>query len=150
MEDIAIKVLHPHEVTDTDITRLNALLTLLKSDSLGTSRSALVGVEADGGVIISARNTAGDIVGMALLLRQYTIEGVRIGHVESVVVDTAYRGQGVAQKMIERILGIALHSGVVRVRLTSKPAREVANHLYRKLGFELVLTNVYEKILPRE
>jgi ribosomal protein S18 acetylase RimI-like enzyme len=33
--------------------------------------------------------------------------------------------------------------GCKTIELTSRPTREAANHLYRKLGFEIRDTNVY-------
>ena len=142
-----ISILHPHDVTDESIGQLNHLLKQLSADSSGTSRHALETLVEEGGFILCARTVSGEIIGMAQLDRRYNIEGVRVGTIETVVVDEAYRGQGIAQSMIERLINIALQSGVKRIRLTSKPEREAANHLYQKMGFERVETNVYQKIL---
>jgi ribosomal protein S18 acetylase RimI-like enzyme len=42
-----------------------------------------------------------------------------------------------------RLLGLARELGLGFVDLTSRPSREVANGLYRSLGFQLRDTNCY-------
>ena len=68
--------------------------------------------------------------------------GVR-AWIEDVVVDEAARGQGVGQLLNERALEIAQESGAKTVDLTSRPSREAANRLYKRIGFEQRDTNVY-------
>ena len=97
-----ISILHPHDVTDESIGQLNHLLKQLSADSSGTSRHALETLVEEGGFILCARTVSGEIIGMAQLDRRYNIEGVRVGTIESVVVDEAYRGQGIAQSCFVR------------------------------------------------
>ena len=63
--------------------------------------------------------------------------------IEDVVVDTSVRGQGLGKQLVEKALEEAKSAGTATVHLTSRPAREAANALYRSLGFELRETNVY-------
>ena len=63
--------------------------------------------------------------------------------IEDVVVDEAARGRGVAEALTRAALELATREGVRSVDLTSRPSREAANRLYRRLGFEPRETNVY-------
>ena len=84
----------------------------------------------------------GRIVGMALLCICTTF-AEQFGLVEEVAVDESARGQHVGVELIVTLLEIAEQLGLDFVELTSRPAREAANGLYRSLGFELRQTNVY-------
>ena len=55
--------------------------------------------------------------------------------IEDVVVDKSIRGLGVGE--------IAKMQGVRTIDLTSRPSREAANRLYKRLGFKERATNVY-------
>lgn len=63
--------------------------------------------------------------------------------IEDVVVDSAVRGKGIGQKLIEFAIDYCKEIGGTDIRLTSRPARVAANLLYQKVGFEEVETNVY-------
>lgn len=69
----------------------------------------------------------------------------RTAFVNAVCVDKAYRGRGVATFMLREIEAIAMEDGASLVMLTSSSKREVANHLYKKLGFDIYDTNVFKK-----
>ncbi|MET0727269.1 MAG: GNAT family N-acetyltransferase, partial [Acidimicrobiales bacterium] len=49
--------------------------------------------------------------------------------------------------LVEAMIGRARDLGSATVDLTSRPSREAANHLYRKVGFETRETNVYRLTL---
>ncbi len=68
--------------------------------------------------------------------------GVR-AWIEDVVVDTAARGKGVGEALNRHAIDLAAELGAGKVDLTSRPSREAANRLYRRLGFEPRDTNVY-------
>jgi ribosomal protein S18 acetylase RimI-like enzyme len=63
--------------------------------------------------------------------------------VEDVIVDQAVNGQGIGRRLTEAMLARAEELGCRTVDLTSRPSREAANALYRKVGFEPRETNVY-------
>ncbi len=63
--------------------------------------------------------------------------------IEDVVVDEACRGRGVAEILCREALNRASAAGARTVDLTSRPSREAANRLYRRLGFVERDTNVY-------
>jgi ribosomal protein S18 acetylase RimI-like enzyme len=73
--------------------------------------------------------------------------GVR-AWIEDVIVDTAARGKGVGEALTREAIRIAETRGARTVELTSRPSREAANRLYRRLGFETRETNVYRYSVP--
>jgi ribosomal protein S18 acetylase RimI-like enzyme len=98
-------------------------------------------VASDASVLLLAEED-GEVVG-AMTLVVFTIPtGVR-AWIEDVVVDEAARGRGVGDALNRAAIERAREAGARTVDLTSRPSREVANHLYRRLGFEQRDTNVY-------
>lgn len=89
-----------------------------------------------------ARSPAGAMVGMLTLATFRIPTGVR-AWIEDVVVDEAARGQGVGEALCRRALEVAAAAGAKTVELTSRPSRDAANRLYRRLGFQPRATNVY-------
>lgn len=87
------------------------------------------------------------IVGMLTLVTFRLPTGVR-AWVEDVVVDSAARGQGVGEALTQAAIELAAARGAQTVDLTSRPSREAANRLYRRMGFEPRETNVYRFQLP--
>jgi ribosomal protein S18 acetylase RimI-like enzyme len=67
--------------------------------------------------------------------------------VEDVVVDEAARGQGVGEELTRAALLAAAEKGAQEVNLTSRPAREAANRLYQRMGFQRRETNLYRLTL---
>jgi ribosomal protein S18 acetylase RimI-like enzyme len=63
--------------------------------------------------------------------------------IEDVVVDGSARGRGVGEALNRAAIDRARAAGATTVDLTSRPSREAANRLYRRLGFEQRTTNVY-------
>lgn len=84
----------------------------------------------------------GRIVG-SLTLAVFPIPtGVR-AWIEDVVVDEGVRGHGVGEALNRAALERARSLGAITVDLTSRPSREAANRLYKRLGFVERETNVY-------
>jgi ribosomal protein S18 acetylase RimI-like enzyme len=67
--------------------------------------------------------------------------------IEDVVVDEKFRGEGVGMNLTNFAIQFAKDKGADIVMLTSKPSRIGANKLYRKLGFQQKVTNVYQMAL---
>lgn len=82
------------------------------------------------------------IVGMATLIIVHKLCAIS-SDVESVVVDEAYRGQGLGKALMKKLVARARARHAKRVDLTSNPARTAANAMYQKLGFKKRDTNVY-------
>ena len=91
----------------------------------------------------------GGLVGMLTLVAFRTPTGQH-AWIEDVVVDEAARGKGIGEALTRAALERAKTMGVGVVNLTSRPAREAANRLYVRLGFQLRHTNVYFFPIPHE
>lgn len=84
----------------------------------------------------------GQILGTLTLVTFPIPTGVR-AWIEDVVVDAAARGQGVGAALVTEAVKLARSAGARTVDLTSRPSREAANRLYRRLGFTERATNNY-------
>jgi ribosomal protein S18 acetylase RimI-like enzyme len=95
-------------------------------------------------VLLVARDPERDglIAGALTLILCPIPTGVH-AYIEDVVVDEAYRRQGIGTALTRAALARARAAGARRVDLTSRPTREAANRLYRRLGFVQRETNVY-------
>jgi len=91
-----------------------------------------------------ARDPARDglIVGSLTLVVFRIPTGMR-AWIEDVVVDEGCRGKGAGALLTRAALERARELGAKTVDLTSRPTREAANRLYRRVGFELRETNLY-------
>ena len=94
-----------------------------------------------------ARDEDGSIVGTLTLVVFRIPTGVG-AWIEDVVVDERARRRGVGEALMAEAIRLAEESGALHVNLTSRPTREAANRLYRRLGFEQRETNVYRLRLP--
>lgn len=142
------------EVATADADVVDALSRLLPQ--LSPSTQALTAREVEAIVhsgcttLLVARDPVqgGRIVG-SLTLAVFRIPTGTRAWIEDVVVDSRARGQGVGEALSREALVRAAAQGARTVELTSRPSREAANRLYRRLGFELRETNVYRYRLPR-
>ncbi len=96
--------------------------------------------------LLIARDADGTVVG-SLTLAFYRIPTGLKAWIEDVVVDETARGRGVGAALNEVAVARAIERGAKNVSLTSRPAREIANRLYQRLGFDLYPTNVYRRVL---
>ena len=92
--------------------------------------------------LLLARGSDGTVLGSLTLVLFRIPTGLR-AWIEDVVVDDAARGQGVGEALNRYAIDVAAEHGARSVDLTSRPSREAANRLYRRLGFEPRDTNVY-------
>ncbi|MDQ4134018.1 MAG: GNAT family N-acetyltransferase [Actinomycetota bacterium] len=99
-------------------------------------------VESPATVLLVAHDDARAVVGSLTLVLFRIPTGLR-AWIEDVVVDQAARGQGVGEALSREALRRAAEAGARTVDLTSRPSREAANRLYRRLGFQPRETNVY-------
>jgi ribosomal protein S18 acetylase RimI-like enzyme len=93
-------------------------------------------------VLLMARDGEKGLVGSMTLVLFRIPTGIR-AWIEDVVVDQDSRGRGVAEVLCREALNRASAAGARTVDLTSRPSREAANRLYRRLGFVERETNVY-------
>lgn len=87
-----------------------------------------------------------EIVGMATLILFHTPTGSH-AWLEDVVVDEAWRGQGLGEQLTRACIAAATQQGAKSLSLTSRPARVAANRLYQRLGFQPWQTNIYRLLL---
>ena len=100
-------------------------------------------VQDPSSTLLVARGERQEIVG-ALVLAVYRVPtGVR-SIIEDVIVDETARGQGIGEALMKRAIALAREKGAGNVSLTSNPAREAANRLYLRMGFEKRSTNAYQ------
>ena len=114
---------------------------LSKSNPAPTKEQLESIVASDSSHILLAK--VGDaIVGSLTLVIFHIPTGIR-AWIEDVVVDSEARGKGVGEALNKFALAEAKRQGATTVDLTSRPSREAANRLYKRLGFEQRETNVY-------
>jgi ribosomal-protein-alanine N-acetyltransferase len=58
-------------------------------------------------------------------------------HILNVAVDLPYRGLGLAQKLIRKVIDLSLRQGVKKVVLDVRKSNNSAIQLYQKLGFTI-------------
>jgi ribosomal protein S18 acetylase RimI-like enzyme len=136
-------------VTAADGDTVDALLRLLPQVSRrgpDVTRQRIEQVLAQAGTSVIVARVDGQIVGSVTLVRLMTLVG-QFGYVEEVVVDESARGHGIGTALLGALIDLARRDGLDFVELTSRPAREAANALYRSIGFQRRETNVYRLML---
>jgi len=106
-------------------------------------------VDSPASRLLLAREVDGAVVGM-LTLALYRIPTGMCAWIEDVVVEERARGRGIGEQLINAALRLADEEKARVVDLTSRPVRDAANRLYRKLGFEPRETNIYRLILSAD
>jgi|SRR5579871_3434183 len=131
----------------TDITpelrdAFRRLLPQLSSSSAPPDDAELSEMLDAPSTTVFVAKSGGAVVGTLTLVVFRIPTGLR-AWIEDVVVDEAARGRGVGEALNRAAIAKAASLGAKTVDLTSRPSREAANRLYRRLGFALRETNVY-------
>jgi ribosomal protein S18 acetylase RimI-like enzyme len=129
------------EVTAELVEAVNRMLPQLTSSPKALDRKDLEAIVASSALLIVARCDA-EPVGMLTLGWFSALTGPR-AFIDDVVVDERYRGRGIGEALVRSALDHARRLKANTVDLTSRPAREAANRLYRRLGFQKRETNSY-------
>jgi len=140
-----MEIVEATEVTEELVAAFQRLLPQLSSSNRPPSKAELAEiVSSPASILLLARDPErhGQIVG-TLTLVLFRIPTGRRAWIEDVVVDAAVRGQGVGEALNRAALQRAGAAGAKTVDLTSRPAREAANRLYKRLGFVLRDSNLY-------
>ena len=140
-------MIHTTEVVEVDdelVAAFERLTPQLSASSPAPGADKLAAIVASPAtVLFVARDIdTGAIVG-SLTLALFRIPTGMRAWIEDVVVDEQARGQGVGNALNEAALDRARSEGAKTVDLTSRPSREAANRLYKRIGFEQRETNVY-------
>jgi ribosomal protein S18 acetylase RimI-like enzyme len=132
------------EVTHDLVTAFARLLPQLSPAApLLAARDLAEIVLSPGATLFIARDPADDsIVGTATLIG-FRIPSGRRARIESLIVDQGVRRRGVGVALCQAALERAREMGADTVDLTSAQARQAANQLYLRLGFQLRASNVY-------
>ena len=131
------------EVTESLTDAYRVLIPQLSTSSNPPTGEALQRIiESDSAQILIAEDENGEILGTMTLVIFQIPTGIR-AWIEDVVVDSSARGKGIGKKLNLAALELAKQAGAKTVDLTSRPARQEANQLYRSIGFAERETNVY-------
>ena len=121
---------------------LNRLVPQLSSSAKPLSDADVVRMTTDHDVVLFVAKNDDVIVG-TLTLVVFTVPSGQRAWIEDVIVDADARGLGIGAALTNAAIEEGRRRGVRTIDLTSRPSREAANALYRKLGFEIRDTNVY-------
>ena len=146
-EQQAIEVHEATEVDDVLMAAMARLIPQLSNSNPPPDADALEAIaSSDASVLLLAVDPTATgeeaILGSMTLVLFRIPTGLR-AWIEDVVVDEAARGRGVGETLNRAAIEWARRAGATTVDLTSRPSREVANRLYRRLGFQERATNVY-------
>ncbi|RLE26255.1 MAG: GNAT family N-acetyltransferase [Actinobacteria bacterium] len=129
-------------VTDDLVAAFERLIPQLSSSSPPPTHSQLTELVQNDDTVLFLAKVDGRIVG-SLTLAFYRIPTGLKAWIEDVVVDDEARGRGLGAALNEAALNEANKRGAKDVSLTSRPAKEAANRLYQRIGFEQRQTNIY-------
>ena len=130
-------------VTTKALEEINGLLPQLSSSAKPLTYARLLELVKNERAPMLVARDGQKIVGMGMIVI-YNVPTEKRAWLEEIIVDEAYRGQGLGKRISNELLDIARKEHVDRVYLSSKPTRVAANKLYQKLGFEQKETNVYK------
>ncbi len=130
------------EVNDAVVAAFAELVPQLSRSSSPPTAEELNKIVAHEASTILLASEGTTILGSMTLVLFPIPTGIR-AWIEDVVVDESARGRGVGEALNRRALTIALNAGAQTVDLTSRPSRDAANRLYKRLGFVARETNVY-------
>lgn len=64
--------------------------------------------------------------------------------IDNIIVDEAYRGKGIGNKLMSYLVSIAINERVINITLEVRVSNTVARNLYKKFGFrEVALRKFY-------
>ena len=130
------------EAVDDELVAAFARLVPQVSSRPAPGRAELAALVGDPRTVQLIARDGGTIAGALTLVVYRTPTGLT-SVIEDVVVDEDARGRGIGEALVEAAMAHAVAAGADRISLTSRPEREAANRLYRRLGFEQRETNVY-------
>ncbi len=118
------------------------LIPQLSSSAKPMTDSQLAEIVNSESTLMFVARVDNQIVGL-LTLAIFRIPTAVRAWIEDVVVDSLVRGHGVGEALNLAAITEARRRGAKTVDLTSRPSREAANKLYKRLGFVERDTNVY-------
>ena len=143
-EQVVISALD--SITPEFIAALHRIIPQLAPGSDLPARDQLEKVIDCSANVLYAARVKEQTVGTLTLTMLVTPTGVT-GWISDVVVDNQVRGKGIGEKLVREAIAQAKSLGARYVDLSSRPAREAANRLYQRIGFEKRETNYYRYML---
>lgn len=144
-----MKILELQTLTPSQTADLLDLMHELDPTIAVTGEMLEQAAEAPGTHLFAAVGDDGRILGCASLCVFDSPTG-RKASVEDVVVSSRARRQGIGRALMDHIIGYALRElAPIDLHLTSRPERVAANEMYKRMGFEKRVTNVYRMLLSR-
>ena len=141
-----LEITEVREVTPELIEAMERLIPQLSSSNPPPNFEVLSKIVQSEASTLFIAESEGKIVGSLTLALFLIPTGLR-AWIEDVVVDESARGQGVGEALNQAAINHAQSAGAKTVDLTSRPSREAANRLYKRIGFVERSTNVYRKDL---
>jgi ribosomal protein S18 acetylase RimI-like enzyme len=142
VEPVSLDIRPAERVDDELVEAFAVLIPQLSSSSPPPDAGRLAAIIASPDTVLYIARLDGRIVG-SLTLALYRIPTGTKAWIEDVVVGSEARGHGVGEALNRAAIAEAAHRGAKNVSLTSRPSRDAANRLYRRLGFEPYPTNLY-------
>ncbi|MBD1421639.1 GNAT family N-acetyltransferase [Sphingobacterium chuzhouense] len=131
------------DLSNIDHTIREEIIALYRQLSPGKTYQDISQVlRADNGVYLIGGFQDGNLVGIASMAVYCVISGHK-GWIEDVVVDNAYRGQGIGRKLIEYLLKYSREMNLTEVLLFTESHRIAARKLYENLGFRIKDSSIY-------
>lgn len=132
------------------VTALYAQLGCPSSQDQILGRFDAIGASPDHGVFV-AEGVGNAIVGVIHLQIARLMEADAVAMIESLVVDTYHRGQGVGSALVMEAEQWAHRQRVAILWVRSNIARTAAHTFYKRLGYERTSTSfAFRKHLPRK
>jgi GNAT superfamily N-acetyltransferase len=131
---IDVQIRGAQAADSTAITRLVAQLGYPATQAEIESRLAPILAHPDYAVWVA--EVAGSVVGLVGVFVHLALEYDGLyGRLLGLVVDEAYRGQGIGQKLLDQTERWLRERGVNKLTLTSGKQRAEAHKFYRRLGY---------------
>ena len=138
----AVPVEIASQASEELVAACHQLIPQLSSSAQPITVSELAEIINSDSTVLFVARIDNKIVGL-LTLAIFRIPTAVRAWIEDVVVDSSARGHGVGEALNHAAIAEAKRRGAKTVDLTSRPSREAANKLYKRLGFVERDTNVY-------
>ena len=138
----AVPVEIASQASEELVVACHRLIPQLSSSAQPITVSELAEIINSDSTLMFVARINNEIVGL-LTLAIFRIPTAVRAWIEDVVVDSSARGHGVGEALNHAAIAEAKRRGAKTVDLTSRPSRQAANKLYKRLGFVERDTNVY-------
>jgi len=143
---VALRIEKPTSVTAELVQALGRLIPQLNPALPTPNAEHLAVLLADPGATLLIARDGDEIVGTAMVIVYPTT--IRFeARIEDVAVDGSARGRGVGEALVDECIEVARSRGAGIVELQTGRAREAANRLYARMGFERRDSNPYRMTL---